>query len=295
MKTLDAGLAAHIAQTVTTLSNCWKVERLDGVVMGFTDHDKDLIFGGVTYQASSGFSASALEAAMGLAATNLEAAGALSSASITEADIGAGRYDNAKVTIYRVNWRDVSQRVIVRKGFLGQVQRGKAQYTAELRGLASPLDQSCGRTFQRTCQWKLGDGRCQVDLSASGRHGTGAVTAINNQFDIIASGLGAFASGAFERGVITWTSGANDGQTMDLTGSLLTGSSTLLSLMIPMGEPVAIGDAFTITVGCDWKSTTCQTKFGNIANFGGFPDMPGNDFASTYAVPGSANDGSALT
>src|SRR5581483_8652977 len=99
-------------------------ERKDGVVMGFTDHDRDLSFDGVTYQAASGFTASSVEDQLGLAVSNLDVQGALSSAAITEADLNAGRYDDAAVTIYLVNWQDVSQRVVLRSGFLGQVSRG---------------------------------------------------------------------------------------------------------------------------------------------------------------------------
>lgn len=55
MKSLSPGLAAHLAGGVTTLCRCWRLERKDGTVMGFTDHDRDLAFDSVTYRAASGF------------------------------------------------------------------------------------------------------------------------------------------------------------------------------------------------------------------------------------------------
>jgi hypothetical protein len=61
----------------------------------------------------------AIEDQLRLAVSNLDVVGALSSAAITEADLHAGRYDDAAVTIWLVNWADVSERVILRSGFLG--------------------------------------------------------------------------------------------------------------------------------------------------------------------------------
>jgi hypothetical protein len=71
MKTLRAGLANHLAGGLTTLCRCWRIERRDGVMMGFTDFDCDLMFDGVTYSAASGFTATAIEGQLGLAVSNL--------------------------------------------------------------------------------------------------------------------------------------------------------------------------------------------------------------------------------
>ena len=49
MKALLPELAAHLASGTTTLCWCWRLARRDGVVMGFTDHDKALTFDGTTY------------------------------------------------------------------------------------------------------------------------------------------------------------------------------------------------------------------------------------------------------
>ena len=45
MKTLSAGLQGHVDSGTTTLAWCWRIERADGVVFGFTDHDRELEFG----------------------------------------------------------------------------------------------------------------------------------------------------------------------------------------------------------------------------------------------------------
>jgi len=295
MKILDAGLASHLAGGLTTLAHCWRIERRDGMVLGFTDHDLDLTFASVTYAAATGFTATAIEDQLGLAVSNLDVTGALSAGSLTEADLNGGRFDDAEVTILRVNWADTSQRTILRRGYLGRVTRGQIAFTSEMRGLATRLDQAAGRIFGRGCAWSLGDARCGINLAAAGRSGSGVVTAVNSAFDLAASGLSALATGVLARGRLVWTSGDNVGIAVELDRHVLTGSIATLTLMLPMGRAVQVGDAFTVTVGCDNVLTTCLDRFANVANFGGFPHMPGNDYAVTYAQQGAKNDGGKRT
>lgn len=294
MKTLSPAFAAHLAGGLTTLCHCWRIERKDGVVLGFTDHDRDLVIDGVTCRAASGFSASAIEDQLGLAVSNLDVEGALSSEAITENDLCAGLYDDAAVTIFRVNWQDPSQRVILRSGFLGSVTRGRTAFSAELRGLASRLDQSAGRLYQRTCAWELGDARCRVDLRASAHRGVGAVASVMTSFDFTASGLSSFASGVFSRGRLTWTSGGNTGLAVEVKIHSQGSPGAPLSLFLPAPRPIATGDAFAIAAGCDKRFATCRDRFKNAVNFGGFPHMPGNDFALSYASRGNDNSGGRL-
>jgi len=47
MKTLPPALATHVAGGRTTLCRRWRVDRRDGVVMGFTYFDLDNLQGGV--------------------------------------------------------------------------------------------------------------------------------------------------------------------------------------------------------------------------------------------------------
>ena len=172
MKDLPEDLAAHLAGGVTTLARCWRVIRRDGVVLGFTDHDRDLVFDGVIHRADSGFTASAIESVAGLSVSSVDVEGALSADAVTEADLATGRYDDAEVLIHLVNWQDVAQRVLLRRGHVGQVTRGRSGFTAELRGLAHRLDQVTGRLFERRCAWSLGDTRCGIDLSLAAHRAT---------------------------------------------------------------------------------------------------------------------------
>lgn len=43
--------------------------------------------------------------------------------------------------------------------------------------------------------------------------------------------------------------------------------------------------------GCDKRSATCATVFGNLLNFRGFPAIPGNDFLTLWPAKGERHDG----
>ncbi|MDO8838504.1 MAG: DUF2163 domain-containing protein [Parvibaculum sp.] len=291
MKTLPPALAAHLASGATTLATCWKLTRADGTAMGFTDHDRDLGFDGLTYEAAGGFTATALEHSSGLAVDNLDVAGALSSARIEEGDLAAGLYDDAEFEIWRVNWQAVEERMLLRKGNLGEVTRSGVAFSAELRGLAHRLNQPVGRIFQYGCDADLGDARCGIALDADQFRGAGTVVSAEGDRIIVASGLEAFAEGWFERGRIVFSGGANDGAAMEVKAHALTPEGTRLELWRAMARGVAPDDTFVVTAGCDKQFATCRAKFSNGVNFRGFPHMPGNDFVLARAGDGP-NDGS---
>jgi uncharacterized phage protein (TIGR02218 family) len=291
MKSLPAGLQSHLSSGTTTLCWCWKVVRGDGVVQGFTDHDAALAFDGVTYEAASGFTASEVQSTLGLAVDNLTVAGALSSASLNESDLAAGLYDDAGIEIWRVNWAAQEQRVLMRKGNLGQVSRGKSAFQAEVRGLAHRLNQSVGRAYGYACDADLGDARCTIALDGPTFTGTGTVAGASDARRFTASGLDAYADGWFSGGKVMFTSGANSGRGMEVKRHALSAAAATLELWQAMSETVAPGDVFTVTAGCDKQFSTCKAKFANALNFRGFPYMPGNDAVVAYPVTGQTLDG----
>ncbi|HEY4264705.1 MAG TPA: DUF2163 domain-containing protein, partial [Micropepsaceae bacterium] len=217
--------------------------------------------------------------------------GALSSDALGEAALDAGLYDDAEVEIWRVNWATTSQRVLMRKGSLGQVKRGKLGFEAEIRGLAQALNQPMGRAFGYSCDADLGDARCTVDLTEAALHSSGVVIAATDARRFTVSGLSAFASGWFSGGKLLWTDGANAGRAMEVKRHAISASSVSIELWQAMSETLMAGDAFTVTAGCDKQFATCKAKFVNQINFRGFPYMPGNDVVLSYPSRGDALDG----
>ncbi|MDF2140305.1 DUF2163 domain-containing protein [Paenirhodobacter sp. CAU 1674] len=295
MKTLPAGFQAHLDEGTTTLAWCWRLQRRDGAVFGFTDHDRVLTFAGTSFEPETGFAASEIRSLGDLSVDAQDVQGALRSDRITETDIADGLWDNAAVEVWLVNWQAVSQRLLMRRGSIGEIRRGRHAFTAEVRALAHLLNQPVGRTFQYFCDATLGDARCGVNIVSPAYRGTGSVTAtIGDRRFTVATGLGAFASGWFDFGVVEWTSGANAGRRAEVASHTLASGTATITLMEAPVRPIALGDAFAITAGCDKRHATCRDRFGNAINFRGFPSIPGDDLVTRYPNETDANSGAPL-
>ncbi len=294
MKTIDPSLAEHISGGVTTLCQCWQVIRPDGTVFAFTDHDRPVSFDGDTYEPATGFDASEAVSQTGFATGGVDIYGALSSDRLLEEDLAAGLYDGAEVRAFLVNWSTPEERHLLRVGHLGEVVREDSAFCAEIRSLASLLDQPQGRVFRHGCDADLGDARCKIELNTPEFRGEGIATAAASRRQFDASGLDGFAEGWFERGRLEWTSGANIGRAGEVRAHRTTDGVAQIELWQPVQHAIEAGDAFIVTAGCDKLFSTCRAKFDNAENFRGFPHMPGNDFALSYARSGDRNTGTAL-
>lgn len=278
MKTISAELSAHIAGEVTTLATCWKLTRRDGAIQGFTDHDAPLTLGGVTYQAETGFTPTAIGSSASLAVDNLQAEGMLSAESIAEADIMAGLYDFAEMEVFMVNHADLTQGALpLKRGWLGEVRLDRGRFTAEIRGLSQALQQNIGELFSPSCRASLGDARCGVSLGA--HTVTGSVTSADSgERQIFVDSARSEESGLFTFGTITFTSGLNDGLSMEVKEHRYrSGQGATLILALPMPYALAEGDAYSLSKGCDKTLSTCKSRFDNVLNFRGEPHIPGLD------------------
>jgi uncharacterized phage protein (TIGR02218 family) len=277
MKPTTPALAAHLAGEVTTLATCWRLERVDGWVRGFTDHDRELVVDGLTYVASTGFLPSAIKTASDLSVDNLDVDGFLDDAALRAEDLIAGLFDGARIEVFIVNWADLGQgRLLLRKGFLGEIKRADQRFSAEIRGLSNRLQQTAGKLYSRLCRVDLGSSECGVALGP--RIDTYAVT------QVIAADtvriVTARATGYFTFGKATFTTGANAGA----VNEVLLHDGQTIRLFVPMPRPIVVGDQIVLVAGCDKTPETCNAKFANILNFRGEPHIPGNDKVFSYPV-----------
>lgn len=279
MRPIPDGLAARLASGTTTLAHCWRLARRDGLVLGFTDHDRDLAFGGVVYAAASGLDAHERTHELGFAIGGGEIAGALTSASVSEADIVAGKYDGARVEIWLVDWREPEHRLLLDVGDIGEITRGDHGFSAELRSVMHRLDETCGGVYRAACAADLGDRRCGVDLLSPRMRAAGTVSVGRGASAFSCDGLGGYDSGWFSQGRLQWTSGDNAGAVAEVKLHHAHAEGVELLLWGEASRPVQLGDAFVVSAGCDKTLAVCAARFGNAANFRGFPHMPGNDFA----------------
>lgn len=294
MRDLTTSMKDKLASGCTTFCRCWLLERTDAVKLGFTDHDRDLTFGGVTYEAFAGITASAISSTDSLNVDTQDITGALQSDHLNESDLAAGLYDNAALTLYLVDWTNTVDRDIIFAGSIGEVSRGVNAFKTEMRGLSHALNQQTGRIYQRACDADLGDARCTINLTLSQFKGSGTITGINTNASFSASGLGAFADGWFARGKLTWTSGPNAGAAMEVKFHVNNGAQVSIELWESVAFDIAVGNTFNVTAGCDKSLSTCKARFNNVGNFRGFPHIPGNDAIISHPNTGDKNDGSTL-
>jgi uncharacterized phage protein (TIGR02218 family) len=295
MRTIPASLKAKLDSGVTTLCRCWVLTRRDGITLGFTDHDEDIVLGEVLCRAGTGLSASEATQQLGLAVPATEISGAIAAGSLNEADLAAGRFDAAIVDIHVVDWSEPSLSVLLARATLGEVRREGAAFTAELRGLADRLSQESGRLYTATCSADLGDSRCTIDLARDAFRGSGTILSLGGTSTFVASGLADFDPDWFTGGRLTWTGGENAGLAVEIKRHRVDGGAVTIELWQAMPNPLAEGDAFEAKAGCDKRFTTCRDRFGNAINFRGFPHIPGNDFVASYAVEGEpGHDGGSM-
>ncbi len=294
MKTLQPGFAAHIGSGATTLANCWRIQRRDGVVLGFTDHDLALSFDGTVFEPAHGLDGTSVPVKLGGQVDTSEVMGVLHADAITEDDIALGRYDGASVESFRVNWRDVTQRDLVRSDTIGEIVREDGLFRAELRSGQQALNSVRGRVYQSLCDTRLGGPQCGVNLDQPSFRAFAVVEAIEGRHRLALTGLAGFAADWFAFGHVEWT----DGKRLGLRDAVLVqqrlGAVDILSFEAPVGDWVEPSDALTVYAGCDRRFATCGAKFGNAVNFRGFPHIPGGDFVLRHPRHRDALDGRAV-
>jgi hypothetical protein len=79
--------------------------------------------------------------------------------------------------------------------------------------------------------------------------------------------------GYYDGGLLVWETGPNAGRSQEIKSW----AAGVLNLFQRPTSIPQVGDRFTIHPGCDKTRSTCSTKFSNILNFRGEPDVPGQD------------------
>jgi uncharacterized phage protein (TIGR02218 family) len=261
---------------LTTVAFCWRLERRDGVALGFTTHDRDLTIEHFQYRAAPGMLPSAIMLSDGFEADNLDISGALTSDAINEEDLMAGRWDGATVSLFMVDWENPEgSRMPLARGVLGDVSVQGSGFGAELRGPTALLDRAVVEQTSPECRTQLGDKRCRVDMAPRVR-----VTRIGMvlEEDVVEVADASAEANAYAYGLLRWIGGLNSG----LESPLLFSDGLRLTLREPPAYPPQPGDLIEISEGCDRSFATCRARFANGANFRGEPHLPGMDLLTRY-------------
>jgi uncharacterized phage protein (TIGR02218 family) len=271
MKTISSNLLEKWQAESTTIATCWRLNLTNGTVMGFTDHDKDIIYDGVTYEAATGFTPTSFEQSGDMSVDGMDIKAFLDSQTITAGDIAAGIYDYAEFRVFKIDWANQDLGIMkIQRGWIGEISRKDDVFVAEIRSLTQAFQQQIGRSYTGQCDAALGDSRCGVTLASYTE--TGTVTSVTSNSEFTDSSR-AEAADYFNYGLLTWTGGANNGRSMEVKDF---GSGAFV-LFQPMPSNIAVGDTYSVYAGCNKLLSTCKDKFNNVDNFRGFPHIPGKD------------------
>lgn len=287
MKNYSAAYRAHLRQPLTTLAICCKIIKQNGEVVLGTTHDRDievtvtnigmelgsppLDLAGV-YHAGAGIMPSDIRSNYDMAVNNLEVEGALQPSGVvipdlTVADIEAGLYRAAQVTIFRVNFQNPDDfQDVLEHGTLGEIEwTSEGQYKSEVRGIAQLLQQTLGQTAGENCNVvEFGDDRCKYPIEDA--TATGQVTAVTSRkrFDANIT-LGAVHPVTFSLGKVTFLSGENAGYTRQVKLDSVGDVFGQIQLFDAFPLDIEVGDQFRITPGCDRRFETCKL-YDNVIN-----------------------------
>lgn len=274
---ISVALKAHLQQPYQTTCTCWLVERTDGTILGFTDHDQIITFnleswmsgfglpslpgisgtGSVAYSAIAGYTKTDIASSGALNVDNLEVDGILVSPSITEDDLRAGLWDFAYITIFTVNWADLTQGALIqRTGTLGEVTIERGAFKAQLRGVAQAYSRVIIELTTPNCRAKLGDSRCTVDLTPF----------------TVTSALTGVEAGLYPRTLYD-TARTEPGPSagVSITG-ITTANPGRVSLSAPLGLPS--GSPVTIAGVVGMTEVNTVTTANNVASDGMSFDLP---------------------
>ena len=267
-----------LAGPVTSTAFGWRLERSDGVTLGFTTHDRDIAVNGVILRSSPGMLPTSIVETVDLEDDGLEVSGALSSAEIRVEDLASGRWDAARLEIFLFDWSDAAAGVrILAAGELGAVSHSGVLFEAELLGLKRLLNRPVVPQTSPGCRASFCDAACGLSRSRF-RH-VRSVASVDSEFVSLTTPVSAFD---MAYGTVRFLDGPNSGLIIDVVANGPNG----LTLARSPHFPVSAGSCVEVFEGCDKRLETCSGRFGNAINFRGEPHLPGNDLLTRYPGDG---------
>lgn len=262
------------SQPLETVAIWWRIERRDGVTLGFTSHDRDLSFGGLVHRTAPGMVPSAIRRTSDFEADSAEVAGALSHDSIREEDLAAGRFDGGSIAMGLVDWETL-ERTTLYSGTIGTVGHEGAGFSAELRSVKDLLARQIVPRTAPTCRAEFCADGCTLSATAFTHQASLAEISMDGGSVRVSGGP---AAGSLAFGTLRWIDGPEAG----LTRRIEAVEGTWLTLDRNTAAGVGVGTRIELREGCDHTLDTCASRFGNGINFQGEPFLPGNDLLTRY-------------
>ena len=258
---------------LSTRAFFWRIERRDGVALGFTSHDRDLTLDGLTLRAAPGIQPAALRLTTDISGDDAQIDGALTHDAISEDDLAAGRFDNASVQVGSIDWQTGEAQVLF-MGSIGQTEAVGDGFSAQLRSLKAALDFDPVPRTSPGCRARFCGPGC--NLSPARFTHEVAVESLDPSTNGVA--FAGISASDYLFGEIRWL----DGDATGLRHHIIALDDGLLILDGEIPAGVEPGTRAQLREGCDRTIATCATRFGNAVNFRGEPFLPGNDLVTRY-------------
>lgn len=262
-----------------TVALFWRLDRRDGVTLGFVTHDADLWFDGLLHRAAPGMVPSSIRKSAGFEPDSAEVRGALTHETISAEDLASGRFDGARVTIGLVDW-ETREHGSLYSGTIGAISQEDGAFSAELSSRKEEFARDPVPRTSPSCRAPFCGPGCNLDpqrFTREVRIADAKVPAGSVAFDPPVDPALYFG------GSLRWLEGPQTGMTAGVIGA----AQERLLLDMPQGSVPPAGTRALLREGCDHTLATCGTRFGNAANFRGEPFLPGNDMLTRYPAPAS--------
>lgn len=268
-----------VAGEVTRLALCWRLRRRDGVTIGLTSAARAIERDGLRYAAAPGMSPSAISSSDGFDVDSMTVDGLLSAAALSAEDVAAGRWADAQVELFAVDWsRPDSPAIALTAGTIGAISQAATGSTgwlrAELHGPTMMLAAAGPPVCSPTCRARLGDLDCGVDMDV--RRMDARVRSVDGATLRLEQALP--DPSRFSFGRVRVLSGPAAGLSATIAGA----DADRLTLNRPWRMPVEPGARVRVWEGCDRHFSTCVARFRNAEAFRGEPHVPGADALQRY-------------
>lgn len=263
--------------TLATRAFFWRIERRDGVALGFTSHDNDLLLDGLMLRAAPGIRPASLRLTTGIAGDDAQMDGALTNDAITEGDLAAGRFDGASVTIGTIDWQTGAAQALF-GGTIGDTEATRDGFSAMLQSRKAALDFDPVPRTSPSCRARFCGPGCNLSPARFTHDATVSTV------DDAANGVvfAEVSTADFVFGDLRWMGGPAVG----MRHAILAEDGDMLILDGTIPDGVSAGTPAQLREGCDRTIATCSARFGNALNFRGEPFLPGNDLVARYPSRG---------
>jgi uncharacterized phage protein (TIGR02218 family) len=275
MRAIPGGLASELATPVVSLCRIFAITRKTGAVVRFAEAPTAVTVGGITYPPAKGIRVSSIPFELNARASTYDIeVGVEDGGTIDPDDLRNGLYTSASIACAVVNHiAPASGSVALHRGIFGNIQiTDTGQATVQVLGLFAKARAIPVENYTPTCRAFFGDARCKKPLGPLTVSTT--ITAVSGFHVTVAASLAAH----YKLGLVVPTTGQGVGEGFEIRAV----SGGVLSMYLPPGGKLAVGDAVNITPGCDFTMSGAQgcLFWANAVNFRGEPNIPGADAVS---------------